>query len=133
MTDKEKDFYGNYFEELRPYISAISEIKILIGKSPFASFNGTINLMIVNKKVEILFSEIKHDTYTELASIIYSFGHIPKSNSKLDCKSFPRESEIVVIKEKQDLFANKNFTFTNQDYEAKVIIKQSFSRCKTMK
>ena len=114
-------------------ISAILEIKIIAGKSPFTSFNGTINLMIDNKKVEILISEIKHDTYTELALIIYSFGHIPKSNSKLDCKSSPCESEIMVIKEKQDLFANKNFAFTDQDYEIEVIIKQSFSRCKTMK
>lgn len=89
--------------------------------------------MIDNEKVEILIYEIKHDTCTDLALIIYSIRYTPKSDSELDCKSSSCESETVVIKEKQYLFANKNFTFTDQDYETEVIMKQNFSRCETMK
>jgi hypothetical protein len=112
---------------------AISGITILVGKSPSASLNGTINLTIDKEKVEILISEIKHEACTDLALLIYSLGYTPKSDSELDCKSSSCESETVVIKEKQYLFANKNFTFTDQDYETEVIMKQNFSRCETMK
>jgi len=78
--------------------------------------------MIDNEKVEILIYEIKHDTCTDLALIIYSIRYTPKSDSELDCKSSSCESETVVIKEKQYLFANKNFTVTDQDYETEVIM-----------
>jgi len=107
----------------------ISGITILVGKSPSASLNGTINLTIDKEKVVILISEIKHQAGTDLASIIYSLGYTLESDSELNCNSSPSESEIVVIKEKQDMFANKNFTFTDLDYETEVIMKQSFSGC----
>jgi hypothetical protein len=104
-------------------------ITILVGKSPSASLNGTINLTIDKEKVVILISKIKHEACIDLASIIYSLGYTLESDSDLNCNSSPSESEIVVIKEKQDMFANKNFTFTDLDYEIEVIMKQSFSRC----
>jgi len=112
---------------------AISGITILVGKSPSASLNGTINLTIDKEKVEILISEIKHEACTDLALLIYSLGYTPKSDSELDCNSSPSESETMVLKEKQDMVANKNFTFTDLDYETEVLMKQSFSRCETVK
>jgi hypothetical protein len=56
--------------------------------------------MIDNEKVEILIYEIKYDTCTNLALIIYSFGYTSESDSELDCKSSSCKSETVVIKEK---------------------------------
>jgi len=102
---------------------AILGITILVGKSPFASLNGTINLTIDKEKMKILIFEIKHEACINLASIIYSLGYTLESDLELDCSSSPSESETVVIKEKQDMFANKIFTFTDLDYKTKVIMK----------
>ncbi|KAJ6997620.1 hypothetical protein NC653_014006 [Populus alba x Populus x berolinensis] len=128
-ANEEKDFWGNYFEELRPWCI----IDKAFGKSPYASLNEIINLAIDKEKVKIIILEIKNEACTNLPSLIYSLGYTPESDSELDCNSSPSESETVVIKEKQDIVANKNFTFTDLDHKTKVIMKQSFSRCETVK
>jgi hypothetical protein len=94
----------------------ISGLTILVGKSPSVSLNGPVNLTIDKEKVEINISEIKYEACTDLASLIYSLGYAPESDSELDCTSSPSDLEILAIKKQPDMVANKNSTFTDLDY-----------------
>jgi len=111
----------------------ISGLTILVGKSPSVSINGIVNLTIDKEQVEINISKIKYEACTDLVSLIYSLGYAPESDSDLDYTLSPSDLEIMATNEQPDMVANKNSTFTDLEYVTEVIMKQSFSRCRTKK